>query len=221
MKKNILTLIAITATLFSACKKDNSNNPADGNSASYQPFTNGSTWSYRNETNSIPGFPGQAEVDTTINTMTADTKVFTGRKFHLIKSVTGSDIVENYFGFDNHVYYNHSVDDLVDGELELPYLNEETAIGGTWIAPLQFEDAPESQAKGTIVEKDITKVILGKTYNNVIHSKLELQSKLDGQFVTVFTFDFYVAKSVGVIAVYSSYNGNQLSKSELISYNIK
>jgi hypothetical protein len=220
MKKYILSLVAITTILFSACKKDNSNQPGDNATGTYQPVTTGSTWSYRNETFAI-GDIGDAELDTTVNTMTAATKIYNGKTFHKLTSVTGIETESTYFGFTDHVYYNHSFNAEADAELELPYLNEESAVNGTWTTPLTVTEGPESQLKGTIVEKNINKTILGKSYANVIHSKLELQSKIGGVFTTVFTFDFYVAKNIGVVAIYTSYDGNQLSKSELISHNIK
>ncbi|WP_143822258.1 hypothetical protein [Mucilaginibacter pedocola] len=219
MKKYILSAIAITTLLFSACKKDNDNKPGDNVTGNYQPLTTGSTWSYRNE--GIALGEGEAEVDTTVNTMTATTKVFNGKTFRELKSVSGTETTNSYFGIDNHFYYNHTVVDAANAELELPYLNDEKAVNDSWTVPVVIEEAPESQIKGTIVEKGISKTILGKTYNNIIHTKLELQSKDEGQYVTVFTFDFYVAKNIGVVGVYTSYDGAQLSKSELISHNIK
>jgi hypothetical protein len=221
MKKYILSLLALTTILFSACKKDNINTPGDNNApGAYQPVTTGSTWSYRNESIAL-GDGAEAEVDTSVNTMTATTKVFNGKTFHQLTSVTGTETENTYFGFADHAYFNHTIVDAAQAELELPYLNDEKAVNGTWATPIVIEDAPESQIKGTIVEKGINKTILGKTYNNVIHSKLELQTKAEGQFTTVFTFDFYVAKNIGVIAVYTTFAGEQQSKSELISHNIK
>lgn len=213
-------MLAISTILFSACKKDNANNPAPNETGAYQPFTTGSTWSYRNETAAIGG-ASEAEVDTTVNTMTAATKVYNGKTFYKLTSATGGETESTYFNFANHVYYNYSFNTEADMALELPYLNDELAVNGTWTVPVVVADAPESQIKGTVLERGINKTILGKTYNNVIHSKLELQSKIGGAFATVFTFDFYVAKNIGVIAVYTSYDGTQLSKSELINYNIK
>jgi hypothetical protein len=223
MKKYILSFITITALLFSACKKDNDNKPGDNATGAYQPFTTGSTWSYRNETESVPGLASaeEADIDTTVNTMTDATKVYNGKTFHKLISVTGIETESTYFGFTNHIYYNHSFNEDADAELELPYLNDEKDVNGTWVTPLVVEGSPDSQLLGTIVEKNINKTILGKTYNNVVHSKLELQSKIGGTFTTIFSFDFYVAKNIGVVGIYTSYNGSQFAKSELISYNIK
>nr|WP_294943928.1 hypothetical protein [uncultured Mucilaginibacter sp.] len=223
MKKYILSLIAISTISFSACRKGDANKADDNATGAYQPFTTGSTWSYRNETESVPGLASAAEadIDTTVNTMTDATKVYNGKIFHKLISVTGIETESTYFGFTNHIYYNHSFNEDADAELELPYLNEETAVNGTWVTPLLVEGAPDSQLLGTIVEKNISKPILGKTYNNVVHSKLELQSKIGGTFTTIFSFDFYVAKNIGVVGIYTSYNGTQFAKSELISYSIK
>ncbi|TFF35192.1 hypothetical protein [Mucilaginibacter psychrotolerans] len=220
MKKYILSLLAITTILFSACKKDNANNPAPNESGAYQPFTAGSTWSYRNETAAI-GDDTDAEVEITVNTMTDATKVYNGKTFYKLTSVTGGETESTYLNFTNHVYYNYSFNAEADMALELPYLNDELAVSDTWTVPIVVAGAPESQIKGIVAEKGITKTILGKTYNNVIHNKLELQSKLGGVFTTIFTFDFYVAKNIGVIAIYTRYDDTPVSKSELINHNIK
>ena len=223
MKKYILSLLAATTLLFSACKKDNNNKPGDNVSGAYQPFTTGSTWSYRNETEAVPGLASAAvaDIDTTVNTMTDATKVYNGKTFHKLSLVTGTETESTYFSLTDNIYYNHSFNEDADAELELPYLNEQKDVNGTWVTPLVLEGAPESQLLGTIIEKNITKTILGKTYNNVIHSRLELQSKVNGPFTTIFTFDFFVAKNIGMVGIYTSYNGKQFAKSELMSYKIK
>jgi hypothetical protein len=213
MKKNILTLIAIIS-IFSACTKDNEGTP--GGSGEYQPLTVNSTWSYRNETTAEIGIPGV--VDTTVNTMTATTKIFDGKTFHLLNSVTSGETEEGYIGFNNNIYTTRSVQE--DEPVEFDYLDETKAAGYSSVTPLEVEDA-EAQLKTTVVEKGINKTILGKAYSNVIHTKLETQMKQNGVFKTVAAVEFYIAKGVGIIAIYTSFNGNQLTKTELINVIIK
>ena len=216
MKKNILTLIAIIS-IFSACKKDNAGTP--GGSGEYQPFTANSTWSYRNETTVDIGIPGiHGVVDTTVNTMTATVKVLGGKTFHLLNSVTSGEAEEGYIGFNNGIYTSRG---MQEGEfVEFDYLDETKAAGYSSVTPVEVEDA-EAQLKTTVVEKGIKKTILGKAYSNVIHTKIETQAKENGGFKTIASVEFYIAKGVGLIALYTSFNGIQLNKSELISADIK
>jgi len=213
MKKNILTLIAVTAILFSACKKDNNKPPVDELSP-YQPFTANSTWQYRSEYY-LPG--AAADVDTSVNTMTAVTKDFNGKTFHLVKSVSGGETDSVYFSVNNHIYTTRADDAAIP---EINYLDDAKAAGDSWITPLVI-DSVSAQVKTTIVEKNATKTIAGKTYNNVIRSKNEIQTKVGGVFKTNTIIEIYAAKGIGVVAIYSSYDNKPLLKSELISYSIK
>jgi hypothetical protein len=216
MKKNILTLIAITAILFSACKKDNNDN-SSGTSGDYQPLTTGSTWSYRFTTSGLTP-DDEPIVDTTVNTVTGTTKVFDGKTFRLMKAVSGTETTETYFAIVNKVYYSRTIDE--DGEVEVPYLNEAAPAGQTDIVQYQ-EDGIQSQVKTTVVEKGISKTVLGKTYNNVIHTKVEVQTKVGNEYKTIGSTDYFIGKGVGLIYLSVSFNNEELTRSELISYNIK
>jgi hypothetical protein len=223
MKKTLLTLITLTTLNFAACKKDEDGLP-DGSSATYQPFSAGSIWKYRNTSASLNETP-VISTDTTVNSMTADTKKIENTIYHLLKSKTGEDNEEVYFSFNNHIYSTYENNDLTGFAMNLPYLNDQLEVNGTWITPLMIDEPGdaiiEAQVKGTIVEKNITKNVLGKNYTNVIHSKMELQYKEAGQYQTGVTFDFYIAKGVGIVAIYVKLLDNEVSKSELFDYTIK
>ena len=220
MKNYILSLLSAVIILFSACKKSNNDKPDDiSDSGAYQPFTPGSTWNYHNDY-LIADKPGDPVADTTVNTMTAGTKLLNNKTFHQLISVTGRETEEDYLCIKDHLYYNYTVD-TDNNTLELPYLSEETSLNSNWIAPITFMGSGATQIKGTITEKNVAKTIRGKTYQDVIHSKLELQALNNKVYTTILTFDFYVAKNIGIIAIYTAQDGTVLSKSELISYSIK
>lgn len=217
MKKNILILIAII-TVFSACKKDNNNNP-DNSTGGYQPTTAGSTWTYQNTASIIDNFNAAGpDVTTVVNTMTGTTKVFNGKTFHVVNTVDDGTTAENYFGINGHIYTSRSADN--DGAVEIDYLDDSKDAGYSSTINLQIQGA-DARLKTTVVEKGITKTILNKAYTNVIHTKLETQVKDGANYTTTAAVDFYVAKGVGIIAIYTSLNNIQLSKSELKSYVIK
>lgn len=122
--------------------------------------------------------------------MTDATKAYNGKTFYEFTAVIGGETESSYLNFTNHVYYNYSFNAEADMAWELPYLNDELAVNGTCTTPIVNTAAPESQITGTVVEKGINISILGKTYNNIISTRLVLQSKPDGAFTTEFTFDF-------------------------------
>ncbi|MCD8742579.1 hypothetical protein LT679_18355 [Mucilaginibacter roseus] len=221
MKKTLYTLLAISALLLASCKKDNDDNNPGGGSNTYQPFTAGSEWKYRTEIDLGEGAP---LVDTSVNTMTAQTKTINNKKYYVAKSVDDEGTEETYLGLNNNVYSTIISDELAGKDLEFAYLNESKAVNESWETLFTIDDEDgdiEARLKTTIKEKSITKTVLGKSYNNVIHTIVETGFKINNNWVTVAQMDFYIAKGIGMIATYGGVNGNISAKTELMSYNIK
>ncbi|MBE9586866.1 hypothetical protein IM792_20625 [Mucilaginibacter sp. JRF] len=222
MKKAIYTLLAISALFFGSCKKDDNNNPGGGSGKdTYQPFSAGSEWKYRTEVNLGEGEP---LVDTSINTMTAETKTINNKKFYISKSVNGGETEETYLGLNNNVYSTIMNDEVAGMELEFAYLNDSKAVNDSWESLFTIEDEDgdiEARLKTTIKEKGISKNVLGKNYSNVIHTVVETGFKVGNEWVSISQMDFYIAKGVGMIATYGSVNNKQVAKTELMSHNIK
>ncbi|WP_147238751.1 hypothetical protein [Mucilaginibacter hurinus] len=217
MKKSILILTAITTLFLGACKKDKDNKPGGGDT--YQPFTKNSVWKYRNTIKVL----GNTITDTTTNTMTDTVKTFNGKKFYVVTSADNSDTSSTYIGLNNNVYSTY-IEAGDEGVLEIAYLNDTKAVGESWetTATMEIEgEEVEAKIKTTIVEKGISKTILDKAYNNVIHTKVELQVKLGENFQTLSTSEYFVAKNVGIIGNYVKQGGVEVSKSELFNYTIK
>ncbi|RYZ99221.1 MAG: hypothetical protein EOP47_17370 [Sphingobacteriaceae bacterium] len=219
MKKSILILTAITALFLGACKKDKTNNPTPGNDT-YQPFSTGSQWKYR-ETSII----GETTtLDTSVNTMTAEVKTISGKQFHVATAASSSDTVESLIGLNNNIYSTIMNDEVAGGAIEYQYLNESKPVNDTWQTDFQIEDGEDvfdARLKTTIVEKGISKTVLDKNYTNVIHTKVELQFKVAGNYVGISYVDFYIAKGVGIIGIYSTVQNKVVFKSELFNYTIK
>lgn len=219
MKKTIFTLAAIATLFLGACKKDNDDNNPGGGNDSYQPLTAGSVWKYRNTS-----FGEGAEVDTSINTLTGATKTINGKKFHVLNSVTGDETSEGYIGVNGSVYSMYYEAGL-DQAVELTYLNDNKKAGESWTEDFVVKDGEEEftiKIKSTIVEKGGSKNILDKNYKDVVHSKVELQlPDGEGEWHTLSQLDFYAAKGVGIIGIYTKFGDEDVSKSELFNYTIK
>lgn len=222
MKKTIYTLLAISALFLASCKKDNDGNKPGGNGKdTYQPFTAGSEWKYRTEVDLGEGGP---LVDTSVNTMTTQTKTINNKKFYVAKTVGGEENAETYLGLNNNIYSTIIHDEVADEDLEFAYLNASKAVNESWETLFTIEDEDgdiQARLKTTIKEKGISKTILGKSYNNVIHTVVETGFKVNNNWVTVSQMDFYIAKGVGMIATYGTVQNKQVAKTELMSYNIK
>ncbi|RFZ91984.1 hypothetical protein D0C36_11085 [Mucilaginibacter conchicola] len=217
MKKHILTLIAVIS-IFSACKKD-SNNPGGGNTnGDYQPVTKGSNWTYETE---YYGIENSTDKETATNTITGVTKTFDGKKYYEVKVVSEGDEETQYIGINNHVYTTLTIDG--EDTFELPYFIDNKSVNESVITSLANQEGFQLQLKTTITEKGISKAILGKTYTNVVHTVTETQAKQTGaaNFTTTSTTDTYVAKGVGVIAIYAKTPTKNVLKSELKAYVIK
>lgn len=219
MKRSLLTLTTIVTLFFGACKKDD-NKPNNNGGDTYQPITANSTWKYKN-TNT---FTDGQDIDTTTNTMSAETKKIGAKTYHVINTLNSGDSDKAYLAFENHLYTSLQEDGETGETMEIEYLNDNVAAGTSWSKDITIgegESSAQGRLKTTIAEKGISKAVLGKTYNNVIHSTIELQIKVGANYQTQFIQDFYIAKGIGVILINAKTPTKQLIKSELISYTIK
>lgn len=223
MKLNLLALSCLIAFGLSSCKKDDSEPViADyhQNSSSYYPVTKNSKRTYET---SMSG-----TVITYQETITGATKVFDGKTYYEaeVKTTNQADS-KSYFYEGNNTYRTLTIIPGYNIELSLEYLNDKEPVGFSWtknVTPDGTVNGIDAQIIGTIKEKNLTKTVKGKTYNNVIHTQLELQYDYLGTgFETSTTYDFYVAKSIGVILGDSKINSFGIAvnaKTELINYQI-
>ena len=197
MKKHLSFFAILTVILFS-CKKGNeqpsSNQQPEKLGDSYQPVTKGTYWKY----NTASG--------TSIRTMTGETAVFKGKtyyKFTAEFNYKGASLA--YYGQQNGDYFLYSVEPVI-GEDEALYLKENAAVGDTWIQDVASYNGIKVRNIGKIIEKNINRVVLGKTYNNVIHTQILVQSSPLGSttYSDAQTINYYIAKGIGIIDVSDS-----------------
>jgi len=77
-----------------------------------------------------------------------------------------------------------------------------------------------ARVSGKIIEKSISRTVLGKTYANVIHTQVDVQYDIDG-FDSYSTYDMYIAKWIGIIETNNSVLGQKFNETKLVEYNVK
>ncbi|HWZ03412.1 MAG TPA: hypothetical protein VNX40_07335 [Mucilaginibacter sp.] len=217
MKKTFTLILAVAAILFSSCKKDSKKIPA--NSATYDsyfPLTASSTWKYL-----VTEADGS---DTLTVILTGATTVINGKTYYAANSVyqkMGGSI--GYFFGANHLYGSISSNQAVNLTIEFQFLNDNTAAGYSWISsPTEngLVNGVPARAVNTIKEVNISKTVGGKTFNNVIHTEVDLQYNYGAGYESSAVYEFYFAKEVGMIENLTVISGSIYEKESIISYNI-
>jgi hypothetical protein len=221
MKKTLQTLVTIlTVAFITSCKLDSpdfSGAQMINSSESYQPVTKGSYWKYKTD------FGGIQYTETI--TMTGGTTTFGGRRFYDaggVSSVFGN--AAGYFYVNDHTYITRSTSYVQDIAIDLTTLKDNVPVGTTWTASVTDNGMVEgypAKMVGTIMEKNITKIVNGKTFTNVIHTSIDLQYDLGGGFQSMTTYEMYYAKGVGYILGEYQVMGLPFGGIQLIEYSIK
>lgn len=226
MKNTCYIVLFTVLSIASSCRKENSDltNSAGGTSAdSYYPTTKGSEWTYRATTS------GSSTTMTSTQIMSGATATYNNQTYYeSIATIANNPTTAKSFVYAaNNTYRIRSTTLAYGVSVELEFLRANAAIGDTWTTPANDAgkvNGIDARVKSTMKEKNISKVVNGKTFNNVIHSTVELQYNMSGGFETAATYEIYAAKGIGVILIDSNidlYGMTMNSKSELISYTIK
>src|ERR1700744_4443836 len=170
MKKTLSILVIGVALLAAGCSKSK-NNPSPASSDSYLPVTSGSSWVYNDI---IQGTNSPLTV-----TMTGAKSVFNGKTYYTATSSSSAKGTSTgYFYADNHSYSFRATAVGVNVTIELQMGNDAQNVGYTWTTSPNDSgsiNGVPAQTINTIKEKNITKVVNGKTFNNVIHTQVDLQ----------------------------------------------
>lgn len=189
----------------------------NGNTAgSYQPLTVNSWWKFRD---SASGAFSTLKVTTT-------SKVINGRTFAgvLGTNTSGqSDSIWMASPKPDYFYLGKGVSPNTGAPYDLlfHFLNDTAAAGYSWEYAAGHGNGFAATVRTTIVEKGLTVTIAGKTYNDVIHTNLELAYDITG---TVGYYDFYIAKGVGIIRIrfeLDFFGFITTSCSDLVEYDIE
>jgi hypothetical protein len=237
MKRLIFCSLIIAAVLQGCSKEKSFETPSGGSGGNngggngnggggntttdtYQPMTKDSYWKY-DQTGDLP------QVYTL--TATGTKQPSNGIDFYLFKSAQQAGTVDGYFGIKDHSYYtktpalgpNGTVIDLI-----MLYLNDTASAGFTMQHSAGSVNGFDIKMPLKIIARGLTETVKGKTYNDVIHSQVLLQYDLPVFGLTTFvTYDYYVAKNVGIIKIEAIgddlFGGGAESLVELTEYTIK
>jgi hypothetical protein len=187
----------------------------------YQPMSKDSYWKYKTT--------GYYSLENT-TTSTGTQKTIDGINYTIFNSVnTGQPAGQALFGIKDHNYYSYAEGVSPQGgsfNVSYLYLNDTASVGYSWQHVAGQGNGFAALTPGTIVEKGLSMTVSGKNYSDVIHSRIELQYAIPGiDTLSYFTYDYYVAKNVGVIKLIAT--GDPLlangatTTTELTEYTIK
>lgn len=217
--KGFLAVACLSWILFS-CSKDKSiekNNA--GNNTGYQPVTAGSTWYYKDNTDSSGNFKLVATgKDTIVNGMTFN--VFED------KPDSTSTIYTTLFAQNHNLYYTLGFITTF-GDNALLYM-EDTTVNTTWKqnVPMnvqQLGGQVTAELDFTLAQTGISYTVNGKTYSNVAHVTLDVKVQVPGLGVSPagVTGDIYFARGIGIISLVVQNNGSKVEDISLLNYSIK
>jgi hypothetical protein len=218
-KRNLFIIIPLLAVCFFSCKKSASNKAAASTSDSYLPVTSGTTLTY----NDVIG----TATATIAVKMTGATSVINGKTYY---TATGTSAAKGnstaYYYAANHFYSLRALTSDGSTTVELQLGNDNEPVGYSWITRPTDNGTVmglAAQTINTIEDVNITKVVNGKTYTNVIHNQVNLEyDYADGNgFQSIAVYDFYLAKGIGQIETDNSVMGNLYESQTLTSYTIK
>jgi hypothetical protein len=228
MHRNLTFLLFLLSICFSACKQVAYKAPPPAPAASYLPQTYGSTWTYRDslfgETTDTVAVHG-IKIDTlsyTVNGATTDFNSNVCYNVSVASRLYGNSMA--YYLARSHVYalYESS---MPLGFIVTQLLVDTASAGYTWTsAPVlyTFYNGNPIQSINTIQEKNITMVVGGRTFENVIHTSANIQLNQNNTgYHNIAYFDLYVAKGVGLIEKVAYYYGSLNETETLLNYSIK
>jgi hypothetical protein len=211
--RKILVIIIGGAILAAGCSK--SKNTPNPSSDSYLPVTSGSTWTYNDV---VGGNTSQLTL-----TMTGGTTIFNSKTYYVgTSNSSAKGASTGYFYATNHAYAMRAA--AAGITLELQMGNDAQNVGYTWTTTPSDNgtiNGVSAKTVNTIKEKNITKVVNGKTFANVIHTQVDLQYDLGTGFQSVAVYDFYLAKGVGMIETDTSVSGTAYEVETITDYSVK
>lgn len=217
MRAIFFGLCLFLSLAFFSCQKEVSIDTITGNNSNnYQPLTAGSFWTYKDSAS------GSTRTITIINKQ----KTINNRLYTVALTTASADT--GYMAVDGADYFTlaqgNSSNTGAPFDLVFHYLNDTAAIGSSWEEIAGQGSGFTAYIKTTIKEKDITHTVAGKTFDSVIHTRLDLKYDIYGSIEDFGSYDYYIAKGVGVIEIIfevDTFGASFRAKDELVDYAIK
>ena len=217
MKRNLFIILAVVM-VCGGCKK---NSPAPSTASdSYFPLTTGATWAYLDAQQGL-------KPDTATTQITGATTVFNNKTFYnAATSSKNKGLGTDYFYTGDHVYIIHSLNAYAGETIDLQLYCDTASVGiSSYAVPTASGaiDGLPVRTVNTIIAKDIPLVLNGVHYTGVVHSRVDFQYdyKTGNGFETNFTYDFYLAKGIGMIAYNLNIYGSLTEQEVLLKYTAK
>lgn len=225
---NIRVYWFVFALTFAGCKQTPYVPSRAAASASYLPETSGSAWTYRD---SIYGQKGDTlahiyglNYDTITYVMTSATTDFNSAIYY--NANTSSQLSGNYTSYFFANWHKFAIQQPVMGfgNITIDLMVDTASAGYSWTSiPTQTRllNGYPVRLLNTILEKDITKTVKGKSYENVVHTGVNMQiyDKNRG-WQSIAYYNIYIAKGIGMIERDANVYNNYDEFLQLLTYNI-
>jgi hypothetical protein len=197
------------------------NGNGSGTGMNYQPTTKGSYWTYKST--------GARTYEST-STSTGVKKAVNNINYTIITTLNaGSPASESMYGMKGRDYYMSaagvSPNSGATFDITFRYLNDTAAVGYKWDHIAGQGNGFLAQTRGEIIARNLTMTVAGKSYKEVIHTKVELDYEIPGfGLLPAAVYDYYVANNIGLIKVVTATTvimGGEVIESELTAYSIK
>ena len=231
---------AIVVSAFCGCQKEvdfdlppsaqvpgngsgNGGGSGTGTAGNYQPATKDSYWKYK--------AVGPTTFEFT-STSTGVKKTVDGISYTVFKNfdhATPTQFQEPMYGMKGRDYFSAfkgvSPNTGASFDMVFRYLNDTAAVGYKWDHKAGQGNGFVANIRGEIIEKNMTITVAGKTYKEVIHTRMKFEYELPGLGdVLAATYDYYAANNVGLVKSVTTFPpmfGGQSGVSELTEYAIK
>jgi hypothetical protein len=199
---------------FLGCKKGTDVRPS---TVSFLPLTQGSTWKYHYVSDG-------GTTDTLTLTITGGSSEINGKTYYDVLSTYKKGSSVGYFYIGNHIYATRTTDNGTGSAMELQLLNDTASVGYQWITTPTDNGkvgAWPARTVNIIKEKNVNRILHGKTFTGVTHTQVLLQYDFGTGYETTISYDFYMAKGIGLIENDANTLNTLIETETLFDYTIK
>ena len=216
-------LFVLVSFILISCQKETDspgptggNGQGNGNTTSYNPTTVGTWWKYKDSTS------GGLSTSTIANR----TKTINGILYSAMVSDIAPDTGWASSAQPNYYVYAKGISPNTGASYDIlfHYLNDTASVGYSWRYIAGQGNGFTAYIRTTISERNMSMTVAGKSYTNVIHTRVLWTYDVFGSLMDAMVYDYFIAKGVGIIKVRSE--GLTLLAgfkgcSDLIDYRIK